>query len=62
MSEVVAHNKHMTKAKRGRKPLPEGEAQTEMIKARVTPSLKAAYVARGEKAWLVKALKRKPRP
>ena len=51
----------MITPKRGRKPLPEGEAQTEMIKARVTPSIKAAYVARGEKAWLVKALKRKPK-
>lgn len=51
----------MNKPKRGRKPLPEGEAQTGMIKARVLPEIEAAYVARGGKAWLVKALKRKPK-
>jgi hypothetical protein len=49
----------MNKQKRGRKPLPEDERQSEFIKARVSPRIKAIYVASGGKAWLVKALKRK---
>ena len=55
----VAQNRAMNKQKRGRKPLPEDERQSEFIKARVSPRIKAIYVASGEKAWLVKALKRK---
>lgn len=47
------------KPRRGRTPLPAGEAQTAMIRERVTPAVRAAYEARGGKAWLVAALLRK---
>jgi len=51
--------KKQTPAKLGRRPLPPGQAQTAMIRERVTEALRAEYEARGGKAWLVAALNRK---
>lgn len=50
----------MTKATqkkpRGRPALPPDEAQTAMIRERVTEAQRAEYEARGGKAWLVATL------
>lgn len=43
----------------GRPALPPDEAQTAMIRERVTPAQRVEYEARGGKAWLVAALNRK---
>ena len=43
----------------GRPTLPPGEAQTAMIRERVTEAQRAEYEARGGKAWLVASLNRK---
>jgi hypothetical protein len=54
----------MTKAEKrqpGRPALPPDQAQTAMIRERVTEAQKAEYEARGGKAWLVRELARKPR-
>lgn len=45
----------------GRPPLPPEEAQTAMIRERVTEAQKAEYEQRGGKVWLVRELSRKPR-
>lgn len=45
----------------GRPALPPDEAQTAMIRERVTEAQRAEYEARGGKAWLVRELARKPR-
>lgn len=45
----------------GRPPLPPEQAQTAMIRERVTEAQKAEYAQRGGKAWLVRELSRKPR-
>ena len=45
--------------KRGRPALPPEQAQTALIRARVTEAQRAEYEARGGKAWLVAALNRK---
>lgn len=45
----------------GRPALPPEEAQTAMIRERVTEAQKAEYEQRGGKAWLVRELARKPR-
>ncbi len=44
---------------RGRPALPPDEAQTAMIRERVTEEQRREYEARGGKAWLVAALNRK---
>jgi len=51
----------MTKTTRkpGRPALPPGQAQTAMIRERVTPTQRAEYEERGAKAWLVATLNRK---
>ena len=41
--------------------LPPEQAQTAMIRERVTERQKAEYENRGGKAWLVQELSRKPR-
>ena len=43
----------------GRPALPPDEAQTAMIRERVTEAQRAEYEARGGKVWLVAALNRK---
>ena len=43
----------------GRPALPPEQAQTAMIRERVTPAQRAEYEAKGGKAWLVAALSRK---
>lgn len=43
----------------GRPVLPPEQAQTAMIRERVTPAQRAEYEARGGKAWLVASLNRK---
>lgn len=43
----------------GRPALPPDEAQTAMIRERVTEAQRREYEARGGKAWLVAALNRK---
>ena len=43
----------------GRPALPPDEAQTAMIRERVTPAQRQEYEARGGKVWLVAALNRK---
>lgn len=48
------------KKQRGRPALPPEQAQTAMIRERVTEAQKAEYEARGGKAWLVRELARKP--
>jgi hypothetical protein len=45
----------------GRPTLPPEQAQTAMIRERVTEQQKAEYEERGGKAWLVRELNRKPR-
>lgn len=45
--------------KPGRPALPPEQAQTAMIRERVTDAQRAEYEARGGKAWLVAALNRK---
>lgn len=45
----------------GRPALPPEQAQTAMIRERVTEAQKAEYEQRGGKAWLVRELSRKPR-
>lgn len=45
--------------KPGRPVLPPEQAQTAMIRERVTQAQRAEYEARGGKAWLVAALNRK---
>ena len=45
--------------KPGRPTLPPDQAQTAMIRERVTPAQRAEYEARGGKVWLVAALNRK---
>lgn len=45
--------------KPGRPALPPDQAQTAMIRERVTPAQRQEYEARGGKAWLVAALNRK---
>jgi hypothetical protein len=47
------------KKRPGRPTLPPDEAQTEMIRERVTKAQRAEYVVRGGKRWLVSALERK---
>ena len=47
--------------KPGRHALPPDQAQTAMIRERVTEAQRAEYDARGGKAWLVRELARKPR-
>lgn len=52
----------MTKAtpkKPGRPALPPEQAQTAMIRERVTAAQRVEYEARGGKAWLVATLHRK---
>ena len=49
------------KKPRGRPTLPLEVLQTAVIRERVTAAQRAEYEARGGKAWLVKALARKPR-
>ena len=44
---------------RGRPALPPDEAQTTMIRERVTEAQRREYESRGGKAWLVAALNRK---
>lgn len=44
---------------KGRPVLPPDQAQTAMIRERVTPAQRQAYEARGGKVWLVAALNRK---
>ena len=51
--------KKLEPKKPGRPALPPGEAQTAMIRERVTEAQRAEYEARGGKAWLVAALNRK---
>lgn len=46
-------------ARPGRPALPPDQAQTAMIRERVTEAQRAEYEARGGKAWLVAALNRK---
>lgn len=43
----------------GRPALPPDEAQTAMIRERVTEAQRAEYKARGGKSWLVASLNRK---
>jgi hypothetical protein len=43
----------------GRPALPPEQAQTAMIRERVTPAQRAEYEAKGGKTWLVDALNRK---
>lgn len=50
-----------TKKQRGRPALPPEQAQTEMIRERVTKAQRAEYEARGGKVWLIAALARKRR-
>ena len=57
----MAHNNIMTKKQKGRVPLPPDERQSEFIKERVKASVKAAYLAKGGKLWLLKVIARKPR-
>ncbi len=45
--------------KSGRPALPPDQAQTAMIRERVTAAQRAEYEAKGGKAWLVAALSRK---
>lgn len=45
--------------KPGRPALPPEQAQTAMIRERVTPAQREEYEARGGKVWLVAALNRK---
>lgn len=45
--------------KPGRPALPPEQAQTAMIRERVTEAQRAEYEARGGKAWLLAALNRK---
>lgn len=49
------------KKPRGRPALQPEDAQTAMIRERVTEAQKAEYEQRGGKAWLVRELGRKPR-
>lgn len=51
--------KKLEPKKPGRPALPPDEAQTAMIRERVTEAQRAEYEARGGKAWLVAALNRK---
>jgi hypothetical protein len=44
------------KRPQGRPRLTDDERQTEMIRERCTPAVKAEYEARGGKAWLLAAL------
>jgi hypothetical protein len=48
-----------TPKKPGRPALPPDQAQTAMIRERVTEAQRAEYEARGGKVWLVTALTRK---
>ena len=53
--------KKLEPKKPGRPVLPPEQAQTAMIRERVTEAQKAEYEQRGGKAWLVRELSRKPR-
>lgn len=48
-------------AQRGRPALPLHQAQTAMIRERMTPGQHAEYKARGGKAWLLRELAREPK-
>lgn len=53
------HMKKPMPKKPGRPALPPDQAQTAMIRERVTEAQRAEYEARGGKAWLVASLNRK---
>jgi len=56
---ATPRNNKPAKRPPGRPVFPPEQAQTDMIRERVTPAQRAEYEARGGKVWLVAALNRK---